>query len=85
MADTCCELVWLLSLFDTFGYHHITHVTLFCDNNSALYIASNSIIHEHIKHIEHDCHIVREKLQLGIIQTASVSTNDQPADLFTKN
>lgn len=84
MADKCCELVWLLSLFHTFGYYKITPVTLFCDSKSALYIASNSVFHERTKHIEHDCHIVREKLQLGIVSTAHIPTTSQPADIFTK-
>ncbi|XP_074356820.1 uncharacterized protein LOC141696596 [Apium graveolens] len=84
MADTCCELVWLLTLFQTFGYYNITPVTLFCDSKSALYIASNSVFHERTKHIEHDCHIVREKIQLGVITNAHISTTSQPADIFTK-
>lgn len=84
MADTCCELVWLLTLFATFGYHNITPVTLYCDSKSALYIAQNSVFHERTKHIEHDCHLVREKLQMGIISPAHIASSAQPADIFTK-
>jgi hypothetical protein len=36
------------------------------------------------KHIEIDCHLIREKLQDGIIQTIHIPTTQQPADLFTK-
>lgn len=84
MADTCCEITWLLHIFQTFGLFKLTPVKLFCDSKSALYIASNSVYHERTKHIELDCHLVREKLQLGIITTGHVASTQQPADLFTK-
>lgn len=78
MADTCCEVLWL-NLFKTFGYYNITPVQLFCDSKSALYIASNAVFHERTKHIDIDCHLVREKLQLGIISTQHIASTDQPA------
>ena len=43
---------------------------------------SAQLFHERTKHIEIDCHIVREKLQTGIISLSYVPT--QLADIFTK-
>lgn len=67
MADVCCEVSWLVSLFTELYVYGLTHVPLFCDNQSALYIASNPVFHERTKHIEIDCHLVRQEFKSGLV------------------
>ncbi|CAL8167398.1 unnamed protein product [Prunus armeniaca] len=58
MANTCLELTWLRFILQDLKVPQIAHAPLFCDNQSALYIAANPVFHERTKHIEIDCHIV---------------------------
>ncbi|KAM1091216.1 hypothetical protein ACFX2J_018527 [Malus domestica] len=84
MASTACELIWLKSLLFDLGFHSKEPISMFCDNQAAMHIASNPVFHKRTKHIEVDCHYVRAQVQANIINTHYTHSHDQLADIFTK-
>ena len=63
MANTACEMLWLLSLLKDLHIDHPHPTVLYCNNEAALHISANSIFHEQTKHTEVDCHLVRDQIQ----------------------
>lgn len=57
---------------------------MLCDNVSSIALASNHVNHARTKHIEIDCHFVRDKVKAGIILPTYVPTKGQIADILTK-
>ena len=84
MASVTCELTSLKYLLDNLRVKHQQSTKLFCDSEAARHITANPVYHERTKHIEIDCHVVRERIQSGAIVTAHIPSTCQLADLFTK-
>lgn len=84
MASTTRELVWLHNLLGAFHIDSPTSIPLFCDNFAAIQITKNPVFYERTKHIDIDCHIVREKYVAGFVSPTVVPSADQVADFFTK-
>uniref|UniRef100_A0A2N9HKT3 Uncharacterized protein n=1 Tax=Fagus sylvatica TaxID=28930 RepID=A0A2N9HKT3_FAGSY len=84
MAQGTCEILWLRSILNELGFTEKDSSQLFCDNKSAIMLASDSVLHERSKHIEVDIHFIREKIRSGIIVPSFVPSSDQTADVLTK-
>jgi hypothetical protein len=84
LADTTSEILWLRWLLADLETSQSSPTSLYCDNRSAIQIAHNDVFHERTKHIEIDCHFIRQHLLRGELHLISIGTLDQPADLFTK-
>ncbi|RVW50044.1 Retrovirus-related Pol polyprotein from transposon RE2 [Vitis vinifera] len=67
MALATCELIWLKHLLRELRFGKDEQMKLICDNQAALHIASNPVFHERTKHIEVDCHFIREKIASGFL------------------
>lgn len=84
MALTVCDVSWLHVLLKDMGIQNLPPTVLHCDNLAALSIAANPVLHERTKHVEVDCHFIREKLKTGTMTTSHVPSTEQIADLLTK-
>nr|XP_016439115.1 PREDICTED: uncharacterized protein LOC107765039 [Nicotiana tabacum] len=84
MASVVADLTWLLGMLKEIGLKFELLVTIYSDNKAAIQTATNPVFHERIKHIEIDCHFIREKIQQGLVRTEYINTNEQPTDILTK-
>ncbi|KAK8936549.1 hypothetical protein KSP39_PZI012592 [Platanthera zijinensis] len=77
MTTVLYELTWLEGLLYDLGVKLSSPATLFCDSQAAIHIAKNLVFHERTKHIEVDCHFIREKVQLKKIELTHVPAAQQ--------
>ena len=60
MRRVTTELAWLSRLLHELSIPNVTPIPVKCDSQAAIYIAKNLVFHERTKHVEIDCHFVRE-------------------------
>lgn len=84
MALTLCELKWIIQLMQSLDIRQLAPTSMYCDNQAALHIAANPVFHERTKHVEVDCHFIRDAVQDGSLVTRHVRTTNQLADILTK-
>ena len=78
------DAIWLRRLLKDLGASDISPTTLYCDNISAVRLASNPEFHKRTKHIEIQWHFVREAQANGLIALKHIESKKQLADLLTK-
>jgi hypothetical protein len=62
----------------------LSSVLLLCDNESAVKIAKNPVLHSRTKHIDIHHHFLCEKEANGNIALHNVRSEEQLVDIFTK-
>ncbi|XP_070019333.1 uncharacterized protein [Nicotiana sylvestris] len=83
VASCYAQLLWIKQQLEDFGVF-TKYVPLLCDNTSALNMAKNPFQHKKTKHIDVRCHFLRNNVEKGLICMKFCSTEDQIADIFTK-
>lgn len=82
-TQACKESIWIQRLLEELG-HKQEKIVLFCDSQSALYIAKNPAFHSRTKHIRVQYHFVREVVEEGTVDMQKIHTNENLADVMTK-
>ncbi|XP_057463720.1 serine/threonine-protein kinase TOR-like [Actinidia eriantha] len=67
MFAACSEIIWLRGLITELGFPQVQPTPLYADNTSAIQIAANPFCHERTKHIEVDCHFIRDAFSRQVL------------------
>ena len=85
MSHACREVIWLRRLAAGMRVPMEEGGTLLKgDNKSAIQLAKNQTYHGRTKHIEVHHHLVREKVERGVLVVEYCPTEEQVADVLTK-
>lgn len=82
-AEAVKELVWLERLRQELIHDNLVPLLLM-DNQGAIRLVENQVLHRRTKHIDVRYHFIREKFNEGCFEIRGVGTKDQAADMLTK-
>ena len=84
MMETACQIQWIQNLYEEISFI-LGLLPLYVDNQGAIFLASNPAQEGHTKHIWMPEYYIREVVESGEIQLFYVPTDQQFANIFTKN
>lgn len=84
MRRVTAEITWLVRLLADLSIPPSLPITVHSDSQAAIHIAKNPVFHERTKHVELDCHFVRQQFISGLITLSYVPSAQQLVDIFTK-
>jgi hypothetical protein len=84
VANGVADATWLRQLLQELRAPLHRATLVYCDNISVVYMSSNLVQHQRMKHIEIDLHFIRERVAIGDLRVLHVPTSSQYADIFTK-
>jgi hypothetical protein len=83
-ASCACQGVWLRRILGNIGLEQMTSTVIYCDNNSAIKLSKNPVLHGRSKHIDVRFHFLRDLTRDGVVELVYCNTQEQIADIMTK-
>ena len=83
IAKAAKKSLWLIGLVKELGIQQ-GGVQLYCDNQSAIYLAKNHVYHARTKHIGVRFHKIRELVSSSELLLEKVHTFENAVDMLTK-
>jgi len=84
MTEVAKQLRWIRNIYEELRFK-IGPLPLCIDNQGAMFLASNPAQEGRTKHVCMTDHYIRESVEFGEIKLYYVPTDQQFADIFTKN
>jgi len=85
LSEICSEILFVQMIMEFLGEKVEYPITVYCDNIGAIYLAYNEKISRRTKHVDTRTHFVRNYVENGTIKIIFIRSEDNDADVFTKN
>ena len=85
VATATCQAIWLRRLLDELTGVKAHPPALMVDNQPAIALAKNPVLHDRSKHIDVKFHFLRDCIDGGQIVIEFVKTSRQLVDVLTKS
>ena len=85
LSELCTEVLYVKMLLEDIGIKVNKPIQLHMDNVGAMFLANNTSIGQRTKHIDVRYHFVRNLIEDGTIVVNFVRTEENEADVYTKN
>jgi len=86
LAEVSREVVYLKRLLSYIGFEKYIQppIHIYCDNQSAIELSKNAVLHKRSKHIDTSFHFTRELVDKKEIKVIYLRTDQMLSDILTK-
>jgi hypothetical protein len=85
LSEVCAEIMFIKQVLEFLKVKVELPIVVNVDNVGAIYLASNATTSQRTRHIDVRYHFVRDYVEDGVVQIVFVRSEDNDADMFTKN
>ena len=85
LSEVTKEIIFVKQILESMGINIVYPIEVKVDNVGAIYLSNNFSLSQRTKHIDIRRHFVREYVEDGILKIVFVPTEDNEADINTKN
>ena len=85
VSDVCTEIMFVRMILCFLGIRVKLPITVHCDNIGAIFLSYNAKISQRTKHIDTKYRYVGEYVDQGVVKIIFVRSEENDADIFTKN
>jgi hypothetical protein len=85
ISEVCAEIMFVKQVFEYLEVKISLPIQVMVDNIGAIFLTENQSVSQRTRHIDVRYHFVRNYVEDGVVQINFVRSEDNDADLFTKN
>jgi len=85
ISELAKEILFVKQVLEEMGIELEYPIVIEVDNVGAIYLANNHTTSQRTKHVDTRYHFVRNYIEDGILKIVFVRSEDNDADVFTKN